>query len=195
MLSAFHMPCSGSTAKKIVVGTLPHHHLRRRVRRPLLLLPPPALTRSKRRQRQQQRKVEVGERAQTIGGFVGTVVQNEIRSDDPAHRRGRRTGLHPQAIAKRYDPPVPFPSRRDDDARRADGRRRRSNAPTGRLATITRRQPRSHDRHRLRVAGRHVVGLGWGPKLGLDLAGGLSVVYKPADPRHARRTCKRSSPS
>ncbi len=24
------------------------------------------------------------------------------------------------------------------------------------------------------------LGLGWGPKLGLDLAGGLSVVYKPA---------------
>src|SRR5277367_7043125 len=26
------------------------------------------------------------------------------------------------------------------------------------------------------------VSLGWGPKLGLDLAGGLSVVYKPATP-------------
>ena len=26
------------------------------------------------------------------------------------------------------------------------------------------------------------LGLGWGPKLGLDLAGGLSVVYKPATP-------------
>ena len=26
------------------------------------------------------------------------------------------------------------------------------------------------------------LSLGWGPKLGLDLAGGLSVVYKPATP-------------
>ena len=29
------------------------------------------------------------------------------------------------------------------------------------------------------------LGLGWGPKLGLDLAGGLSVVYKPATPTSA----------
>ena len=26
------------------------------------------------------------------------------------------------------------------------------------------------------------LSLGWGPKLGLDLAGGLSVVYRPATP-------------
>jgi preprotein translocase subunit YajC len=28
-------------------------------------------------QRQEQRKVELGERAQTIGGFIGTVVKSE----------------------------------------------------------------------------------------------------------------------
>ena len=37
------------------------------------------------------------------------------------------------------------------------------------------------------------LSLGWGPKLGLDLAGGLSVVYKPATQRSFRRTVVKSS--
>ncbi|MGA7835423.1 MAG: preprotein translocase subunit YajC [Acidimicrobiales bacterium] len=77
--------------------------------------------RSKRQkaQRQTARKVEVGDRAQTIGGFVGTVVRNEsdlitLRTD-----AGVELDFIPSAIARRYEPVVPdarsIPESTDDD--------------------------------------------------------------------------------
>jgi preprotein translocase subunit YajC len=64
--------------------------------------------RSKRQkaQRQEVRKVEVGDRAQTIGGLVGTVVRDEdglytLKTDSGAELQF----IH-AAIAKKYIPPV-----------------------------------------------------------------------------------------
>lgn len=62
--------------------------------------------------RQEQRKVEVGQRAQTIGGFVGTVVKNDgnlvvLRTD-----AGVELEFIPSAIARRFDP---VPESSDDD--------------------------------------------------------------------------------
>src|SRR5487761_2478691 len=59
-----------------------------------------------------------GQRAQTIGGFVGVVVKRE---DDLVTLRsagGAELDFVPSAIAKRFDPVVPESS--DDDVR-ADG--------------------------------------------------------------------------
>jgi preprotein translocase YajC subunit len=58
-------------------------------------------------QRQESKKVEVGQRAQTIGGFVGTVIKSEsdlitLRTD-----AGIELEFVPSAIARRYDPVVP----------------------------------------------------------------------------------------
>ena len=56
--------------------------------------------------REQVRKVEVGQRAQTIGGFVGTVVRD---SDDLITLRsasGVELDFVHSAIAKRFDPVV-----------------------------------------------------------------------------------------
>jgi preprotein translocase subunit YajC len=58
-------------------------------------------------QRQESKKVEVGQRAQTIGGFVGTVIKSEsdlitLRTD-----AGVELEFVPSAIARRYDPVVP----------------------------------------------------------------------------------------
>src|ERR1700689_3354893 len=66
-------------------------------------------------QRQESRKVEVGERAQTIGGFVGTVVKSEpdlitLRTD-----AGVELEFIPSAIARKYNPPVDIPESTDDD--------------------------------------------------------------------------------
>jgi len=56
--------------------------------------------------RQEVRKVEVGERAQTIGGFVGTVIR--IDSDFITLRSsgGAELDFIPSAIARRFDPVV-----------------------------------------------------------------------------------------
>lgn len=67
--------------------------------------------------RQQARQVEVGERAQTIGGFVGTVVKN---GDDLITLRsasGVELDFIPTAIARRFDPVVPEST---DDDNKAD---------------------------------------------------------------------------
>jgi preprotein translocase subunit YajC len=65
--------------------------------------------------RLQGRKVELGERAQTIGGFVGTV----IRMDDGLVTLRGASGVEldfiPTAIAKRFDPPAAVPQSNDDD--------------------------------------------------------------------------------
>jgi preprotein translocase subunit YajC len=58
-------------------------------------------------QRQQSRKVEVGQRAQTIGGFVGTVVKNESDLVTLRSASGVELDFIPSAIARRYDPVVP----------------------------------------------------------------------------------------
>ncbi|MDE3008010.1 MAG: preprotein translocase subunit YajC [Acidobacteriota bacterium] len=64
------------------------------------------------------RQVDVGERAQTIGGFVGTVVK---KADDLVTLRGA-SGVEldfvPSAIAKRFDPVVPASS---DDEQSTEG--------------------------------------------------------------------------
>lgn len=57
--------------------------------------------------RLQSRNVEVGARAQTIGGFVGTVVKN---GDDLITLRsasGVELDFVPTAIARRFDPVIP----------------------------------------------------------------------------------------
>lgn len=75
-------------------------------------------SRRQKAQRSQARQVEVGERAQTIGGFVGVVVKRE---DDLVTLRsagGAELDFVPSAIAKRFDPVVPEST--DDDVR-ADG--------------------------------------------------------------------------
>lgn len=64
-------------------------------------------SRKQKAQRQEGRKVEVGQRAQTIGGFVGTVVKSEsdlvtLRTD-----AGVELDFVPSAIARRYNPVVP----------------------------------------------------------------------------------------
>jgi preprotein translocase subunit YajC len=56
--------------------------------------------------RTQARQVEVGERAQTIGGFVGTITK---RTDDLVTLRadsGAELDFIPTAIARRIDPVV-----------------------------------------------------------------------------------------
>ena len=58
-------------------------------------------------QRQQSRKVEVGQRAQTIGGFVGTVVKNESDLVTLRSASGVELDFIPSAIARRFDPVVP----------------------------------------------------------------------------------------
>ncbi len=67
--------------------------------------------------RAEARKVEVGQRAQTIGGLVGTVIKSEdnmvtIRTDS-----GVELDFVASAIARRVDPVVPESS--DDEPRDA----------------------------------------------------------------------------
>ena len=57
--------------------------------------------------RQTQRKVEVGERAQTIGGIVGTVVNQTDEFVTIRSSSGVELDFIPSAIARRYDPVVP----------------------------------------------------------------------------------------
>lgn len=53
------------------------------------------------------RKVEIGERAQTIGGFVGTVIKEEEGLITLRSASGVELDFVPSAIARRFDPPVP----------------------------------------------------------------------------------------
>ena len=65
------------------------------------------------------RQVEVGVRAQTIGGFVGTVVKNEDDLVTLRSASGVELEFIPTAIARRFDPVVPESS--DDDAQPQEG--------------------------------------------------------------------------
>lgn len=86
----------------VVIGSVYYFYLRPRNKR-------------MKAQRLESRKVEVGERAQTIGGFVGTVVKSEsdlitLRTDG-----GVELQFVPAAIARRYDLPTPaIPESTDD---------------------------------------------------------------------------------
>ena len=61
-----------------------------------------------------QRKVEIGDRAQTIGGFVGIVTKEEgglitLRADS-----GAELDFVPSAIAKKFEPPSTVAELSDD---------------------------------------------------------------------------------
>jgi preprotein translocase subunit YajC len=74
--------------------------------------------RSKRQkaQRLDSKKVEVGQRAQTIGGFIGTVVHSDSDKVTLRTDAGVELDFVPNAIARRYDPVVPHvPESTDDD--------------------------------------------------------------------------------
>ena len=60
------------------------------------------------------RKVELGERAQTIGGFVGTVVKMDDGLITLRGASGVELDFVPTAIARKYDPPAPVPGPTDD---------------------------------------------------------------------------------
>jgi len=62
--------------------------------------------RSKRQkeQRQSARQVQVGERAQTIGGFVGTVVNNDGNLVTLRSVSGAELEFVQSAIARKFDP-------------------------------------------------------------------------------------------
>jgi preprotein translocase YajC subunit len=59
--------------------------------------------------RQAGRKVELGERAQTIGGFVGTVIKMDDGLVTLRGASGVELDFIPTAIAKRFDPPADVP--------------------------------------------------------------------------------------
>ena len=56
--------------------------------------------------RLESRKVEVGDRAQTIGGFVGMVVHQDADLVTLRSSGGVELEFVPSAIAKRFDPPT-----------------------------------------------------------------------------------------
>ena len=61
------------------------------------------------------RKVELGERAQTIGGFVGTVVKMDDGLITLRGASGVELDFIPTAIARKYDPPAAVPESSDDE--------------------------------------------------------------------------------
>jgi preprotein translocase subunit YajC len=68
--------------------------------------------------RQEGRKIEVGQRAQTIGGFVGTVVKQEDDLVTLRSASGVELDFIPSAIARRFDPVVAESS---DDSEAEEG--------------------------------------------------------------------------
>jgi len=64
-------------------------------------------SRRQKAQRQDSKKVDVGQRAQTIGGFVGTVVKNDGQFITLRTEAGVELDFIPSAIARRFDPVVP----------------------------------------------------------------------------------------
>jgi preprotein translocase subunit YajC len=65
--------------------------------------------------RMQTRKVELGERAQTIGGFIGTVVKMDDGLVTLRGASGVELDFIPTAIARKYDPPAAVPASTDDE--------------------------------------------------------------------------------
>ncbi len=64
--------------------------------------------------RSQARQVDVGERAQTVGGFVGTIVRRDDQLVTLRSASGVELDFVPSAIARRFDPVVPEST--DDEA-------------------------------------------------------------------------------
>ncbi|HUZ42156.1 MAG TPA: preprotein translocase subunit YajC [Acidimicrobiales bacterium] len=65
--------------------------------------------------RMETRKVELGERAQTIGGFVGTVVKMDDGLITLRGANGVELDFIPTAIARKYNPPAAVPESSDDE--------------------------------------------------------------------------------
>lgn len=61
------------------------------------------------------RKVELGERAQTIGGFIGTVVKMDDGLITLRGASGVELDFIPTAIARKYNPPAAVPESADDE--------------------------------------------------------------------------------
>jgi preprotein translocase subunit YajC len=66
------------------------------------------------------RKVELGERAQTIGGFIGTVVKMDDGLVTLRGASGVELDFIPTAIARRYDPPAAVPEPADEHEEEGD---------------------------------------------------------------------------
>jgi preprotein translocase subunit YajC len=69
--------------------------------------------------RQDMKKVNVGERAQTIGGFVGTVTKMTDEFVTLRAESGAELDFIPSAIARRFDP-VPVEEPAPDDTQEGD---------------------------------------------------------------------------
>ncbi len=67
------------------------------------------------------RKVAVGQRAQTIGGLVGTVVSNDGEFVTLRTASGVDLQFIPSAIARRFDPVVPESTDDDHDEHPTEG--------------------------------------------------------------------------
>jgi preprotein translocase subunit YajC len=65
--------------------------------------------------RMNTRKVELGERAQTIGGFIGTVVKMDDGLITLRGASGVELDFVPTAIARKYEPPAAVPESSDDE--------------------------------------------------------------------------------
>jgi preprotein translocase subunit YajC len=65
--------------------------------------------------RTQTRKVELGEVAQTIGGFVGTVVKMDNGLITLRGASGVELDFIPTAIARKYNPPTAEPETADNE--------------------------------------------------------------------------------
>jgi preprotein translocase YajC subunit len=61
------------------------------------------------------RKVELGERAQTIGGFIGTVVKMDDGLITLRGASGVELDFIPTAIARKYEPPAAVPEPAADE--------------------------------------------------------------------------------
>jgi preprotein translocase subunit YajC len=61
------------------------------------------------------RKVEMGDRAQTIGGFIGTVVKMDDGLITLRGASGVELDFIPTAIARKYNPPAAVPDSADDE--------------------------------------------------------------------------------
>jgi preprotein translocase subunit YajC len=61
------------------------------------------------------RKVEMGDRAQTIGGFIGTVVKMDDGLITLRGASGVELDFIPTAIARKYNPPAVVPDTPDDE--------------------------------------------------------------------------------
>ena len=66
------------------------------------------------------RKVEMGDRAQTIGGFIGTVVKMDDGLITLRGASGAELDFIPTAIARKYNPPAPVPEPDDEHEEEGD---------------------------------------------------------------------------